>query len=161
MLQKEEEQHALERLAEIEEEIASVEKQLQDLRRQWELEKSGLGDVQKLRERLANVQIELKRGMDNLHAMQQRGKHPEERQYQELARLDAERQDLEKKIVHAEAQGDAQPKEARLLKKEVDSEEIAEVVSQWTGVPVSRMLATEREKLLHRAADPSPDGEPE
>ena len=60
-------------------------------------------------------------------------------------------------------QGDAQPKEARrLLKKEVDSEEIAEVVSQWTGIPVSRMLATEREKLLEaRGADPSPDGEPE
>ena len=47
------------------------------------------------------------------------------------------------------AQGDGQPKEAtRLLKKEVDSEEIAEVVSQWTGIPVTRMLATEREKLL-------------
>jgi ATP-dependent Clp protease ATP-binding subunit ClpB len=149
MLRKEEEQHALERLAEIESEISQVEKQLQDLRRQWELEKSGLGDVQKLRERLANVQIELKRGMDNLHAMQQRGERPDEAQYQELARLDTERKDLEKKIAHAEAQGDSQPKESRrLLKKEVDSEEIAEVVSQWTGVPVSRMLTTEREKLL-------------
>ncbi|MGC8642751.1 MAG: ATP-dependent chaperone ClpB [Isosphaeraceae bacterium] len=149
MLQQEEEQHAVDRLAEVEEEIASVEKQLQDLRRQWEMEKSGLGDVQKLRERLAQVQMELKRGMDNLHAMQQRGERPDERQYQELARLDAERQDLEKKIAHAEAQGDGQPKETRrLLKKEVDSEEIAEVVSQWTGVPVSRMLTTEREKLL-------------
>jgi ATP-dependent Clp protease ATP-binding subunit ClpB len=149
MLQKEEEQHALARLAEIEAEIQNVEKQLQDLRRQWEMEKSGLGDVQKLRERLANVQMELKRGMDNLHALQQRGERPEERQYQELARLDAERQDLEKKIAHLEAQGDGEPKELRrLLKKEVDSEEIAEVVSQWTGVPVSRMLTTEREKLL-------------
>lgn len=149
MLQKEEEQHALDRLAEVEAEIANVEKQLQDLRRQWEMEKSGLGDVQKLRERLANVQMELKRGMDNLHAMQQRGERPDERQYQELAKLDAERQDLEKRITQAEAIGDGQPKEARrLLKKEVDSEEIAEVVSQWTGVPVARMLTTEREKLL-------------
>ncbi len=149
MLQKEEEQHALDRLAEVEAEIATVEKQLQDLRRQWEMEKSGLGDVQKLRERLANVQMELKRGMDNLHAMQQRGERPDERQYQELAKLDAERQDLEKRIAQAEAIGDSQPKEARrLLKKEVDSEEIAEVVSQWTGVPVARMLTTEREKLL-------------
>ncbi|WP_165223640.1 ATP-dependent chaperone ClpB [Aquisphaera insulae] len=149
MLREETEAHAVERLAEVEEDIAQVEKQLQDLRRQWEMEKSGLGDVQKLRERLAETQAGLKRGMDNLHAMQQRGERPDERQYQELARLDAERQDLEKKIAHAEAQGDGQPKEARrLLKKEVDSEEIAEVVSQWTGVPVARMLTTEREKLL-------------
>jgi ATP-dependent Clp protease ATP-binding subunit ClpB len=149
MLQKEEEAHAQERLAEIEENIAQVEKQLQDLRRQWEMEKSGLGDVQKLRERLAHVQMELKRGMDNLHAMQQRGERPDERQYQELAKLDSERTDLEKRIAHAEAQGEKEPKESRrLLKKEVDSEEIAEVVSQWTGIPVSRMLTTERDKLL-------------
>src|SRR5436305_3484685 len=53
MLQNEQEEHALERLAEVQEEIAEVEKELQDLRRQWELEKSGLGDIQKVRERLA------------------------------------------------------------------------------------------------------------
>ncbi|MGO9601093.1 MAG: ATP-dependent chaperone ClpB [Isosphaeraceae bacterium] len=149
MLQKEEEEHALERLAEVEESIAQVEKQLQDLRRQWEMEKSGLDDVQKLRERLAHVQMELKRGMDNLHAMQQRGERPDERQYQELAKLDSERTDMEKRIARAEAQGEKEPKEShRLLKKEVDSEEIAEVVSQWTGIPVARMLTTERDKLL-------------
>ena len=55
MLQQEEEQHALERLMEIEERSPTVEKQLQDLRRQWEMEKSGLGDVQKVRERLEAV----------------------------------------------------------------------------------------------------------
>jgi ATP-dependent Clp protease ATP-binding subunit ClpB len=149
MLQKEEEAHAIERLAEVEENIAQVEKQLQDLRRQWEMEKSGLGDVQKLRERLAQVQMELKRGMDSLHAMQQRGERPDEQQYQELAKLDSERTDLEKRIARAEAQGEKEPTESRrLLKKEVDSEEIAEVVSQWTGIPVSRMLTTERDKLL-------------
>ena len=81
--------------------------------------------------------------------MQQRGERPDEKQFQALAALDAERKALEKRIAEAEAQGDGQPKESsRLLKKEVDSEEIAEVVSQWTGIPVSRMLATEREKLL-------------
>src|SRR5439155_14504627 len=58
---------------------------------------------------------------------------------------------LEAKIAQAEAAGesDGQPRDAkRLLKKEVDSEEIAEVVSQWTGIPVAKMLTTEREKLL-------------
>jgi ATP-dependent Clp protease ATP-binding subunit ClpB len=149
MLGHEEEEHALERLAEVEDEIREVEKQLQDLRRQWEMEKSGLGDIQKVRERLDAVKIEYNRAWDEIRHMQQHGERPDEAQFQALAALDSERKALEKRIAEAEALGDSQPKEAsRLLKKEVDSEEIAEVVSQWTGIPVSRMLTTEREKLL-------------
>src|SRR3954451_16848038 len=149
MLANETEEHALERLAEVEAEISKIEKELQDLRGQWEMEKSGLGDIQKVRERLSNVQIELKRAMDELHQMQQRGERPDEARYQELYRLDAERKQLEAKIAHSEAGGDGQTKNARpLLKKEVDSEEIAEVVCQWTGIPVAKMLTTERDKLL-------------
>jgi ATP-dependent Clp protease ATP-binding subunit ClpB len=149
MLGREEEEHAQERLAEIQAEIRDVEKELQDLRRQWEIEKSGLGDIQKVRERLEAVKVEYNRAWDEIRHMQQRGERPEEGQFQALAALDAERKALEKRIAEAEAPADGQPKEAaRLLKKEVDSEEIAEVVSQWTGIPVSRMLATEREKLV-------------
>src|SRR4051794_3201292 len=119
MLKQEEEQHALDRLMEIEGEIATVEKQLQDLRRQWEVEKSGLGDIQKVRERHATVQVELKRAMDELHQMQQRGERPDEKQFQALAALDTERKALERRIAEAEAIGDGQPKEARrLLKRE-------------------------------------------
>jgi ATP-dependent Clp protease ATP-binding subunit ClpB len=149
MLGHEEEEHALDRLAEVQAEIRQVEKQLQDLRRQWEMEKSGLGDVQKVRERLDLVKVEYGRAWDEIRHMQQRGERPDEAQFQALAALDVERKALEKRIADAEALGDSQPKETnRLLKKEVDSEEIAEVVSQWTGIPVSRMLTTEREKLL-------------
>ena len=149
MLGHEDEEHARERLAEVQDEIREVEKQLQDLRRQWEMEKSGLGDVQKVRERLEAVKVEYNRAWDEIRHMQQRGERPEENRFQALAALDAERKALEKRIAEAEALGDGQPKEARrLLKKEVDSEEIAEVVCQWTGIPVSRMLTTEREKLL-------------
>src|SRR5690606_383193 len=142
MLQGEQEEHAQERLAEIEGEIAEVEKQLQDLRRQWELEKSGLGDVHGMRERLAQVQVEFNRAYDELRQTQQRGELPGESAYQALARLDAERKELERRIAeneaHAEADGQS-PEGRRLLKDEVDAEEIAEVVSQWTGIPVSRM----------------------
>ncbi len=149
MLRSEEEEHAQDRLFEVQAEIATVQKELQDLRRQWEIEKSGLVDVQKVRERLEAVKVEYNRAWDEIRHMQQRGERPEEKQFQALGVLDAERKDLEKRITEAESQGDSQPKEgSRLLKKEVDSEEIAEVVSQWTGIPVSRMLATEREKLL-------------
>jgi len=150
MLQKEEEEHALERLAEVEADIEQVEKQLQDLRRQWEMEKSGLGDVQKVREHLESVKADYGRLWDEIRQKQQHGERPDESQFQKLAALDSERKALEKRIAESEAAGEEQPKEkgSRLLKREVDSEEIAEVVSQWTGVPVSRMLATEREKLL-------------
>ncbi len=152
MLSQEEEAHARERLAEVEEEIAQIEKELQDLRGQWEMEKSGLGDVQKVRERLEQVKIEYHRTWDEIRNMQQRGERPDESRFQELAQLDAERKQLEAKIAQAEAAGEAEgvPKEGqRLLKREVDQEEIAEVVSQWTGIPVSKMLTTERDKLLH------------
>jgi ATP-dependent Clp protease ATP-binding subunit ClpB len=151
MLRNEEEEHARDRLAEVELEIQQVEKQLQDLRGQWEMEKSGLGDIQKVRERLEAVKTEYTRAWDEIRHMQQRGDRPDERQFQALAALDAERKALEKRIAEAEAMGDGQPAARggqRLLKKEVDSEEIAEVVSQWTGIPLARMLTTEREKLL-------------
>ncbi len=149
MLRQEDEEHARERHAQVVEDISQIEKQLQDLRRQWEMEKSGLGDVQKVRERLDAARAEYSRAWDEIRHMQQRGDRPEEKRFQALAALDAERKALEKRIEEFEARGDGEPKEAhRLLKKEVDSEEIAEVVSQWTGVPVARMLATEREKLL-------------
>ncbi len=150
MLENEEEEHALERLDEVRGDIDRIEKELQDLRSQWEMEKSGLGDVQKVRERLEALKVEYHRHWDEIRQMQQRGERPDEKQYQALAALDAERQALEKRVAEAEAVGDGQPAAGgqRLLKKEVDSEEIAEVVSQWTGIPVSRMLTTEREKLL-------------
>ena len=150
MLRGEEEEHARERLAEVQFEIQQIEKQLQDLRGQWEMEKSGLGDIQKVRERLETAKNEYSRAWDEIRHMQQRGEPPEEKRFQALAALDSERKALEKRIAEAEALGDGPVKGPghRLLKKEVDSEEIAEVVSQWTGIPVNRMLTTEREKLL-------------
>ncbi len=149
MLKNEDEEHALERLDEIEAEIHKLKKEEQDLRAQWEIEKSGLGDAQKMRERLAETQLEYNRAWDEIRHMQARAERPDEKQYLALSQLDTERKTLEKQIAQVEASGESQPKEARrLLKREVDSEEIAEVVSQWTGIPVAKMLTTEREKLL-------------
>jgi ATP-dependent Clp protease ATP-binding subunit ClpB len=149
MLRDEDEAQARERLLEVEAEISQVEKELQDLRRQWELEKSGLGDVQKVRERLAEVQTQYERAWTEIRQSQQHGERPDEARFQSLATLDTERRDLERRIAQSEAAGDSQPRDARrLLKKEVDPEEIAEVVSQWTGIPVSKMLTTERDKLV-------------
>jgi ATP-dependent Clp protease ATP-binding subunit ClpB len=148
MLEQENEEHALERLAEVREEIAKLEKENQDLTRQWELERSGLGSLQDLQTRLAEVNGRLKQIEDEIRLSHSRGEQPY-KLYDEGAKLLAEQKELQQRVERAEAMGDGQPKDGkRLLKQEVDAEEIAEVVSQWTGIPVSRMLATEREKLL-------------
>ncbi len=146
----EEEEHARERLAEVEEEIATVEKELQDLAPQWEMEKSGLGDIQKVRERLASRpgRVQPRLGRDPPHAAAGRAARRDAVPGAGRASTPSARR-WRRRSPQAEATGDGQPKEARrLLKKEVDSEEIAEVVSQWTGIPVAKMLTTERDKLL-------------
>ena len=149
MLKNETEEHAIDRLAEVEDEIHKIEKELQDLRGQWEIEKLGQRNVSTLREDLEAVKTSFKLQMDNIQQKQMRGEVPREEEYQALAGRDAERKRLETQIAQVEALGDPTPKDGRrLLKKEVDPEEIAEVVSQWTGIPVSKMLTTEREKLI-------------
>ena len=156
MLQNETEEHAQDRLAEIDSEIAKLEKELQDLRTQWEFEKSDLGDVQKMREQYDKVKIEYARQYEEINHLMQRGERPDENVFRKLAEIEARKKALEQQIATAEAAAhaggppEAKGKEGRvLLKKEVDAEEIAEVVSQWTGIPVNKMLTTEREKLLH------------
>ena len=149
MLKAETEEHAVERLAEVEDEIHKIEKELQDLRGQWEMEKLGQRNVSTLREDLEAIKTSFKLQMDNIQQKQMRGEVPREEEYQALAERDAERKRLETQIVQVEAMGDPTPKDGRrLLKKEVDPEEIAEVVSQWTGIPVAKMLTTERDKLV-------------
>ena len=149
MLATEKEEHALERLAEVEEEIAGLEKENQDLTRQWELEKSGMGNLSDLQARLTDVNERLRHIGDEIRAKQARGERPDVL-FDEGANLLLEQKELQQKVARSEALGDGAPKDGkRLLKKEVDAEEIAEVVSQWTGIPVTKMLTNEREKLIH------------
>ena len=149
MLAVEQEEHARERLAEVEEEISKLEKENQDLTRQWELEKSGMGNIQDLQVRHSEINERLRHIGDEIRAKQARGERPDSL-FDEGAKLLVEQKDLAQKVERAEAVGEAAPKDGkRLLKKEVDAEEIAEVVSQWTGIPVAKMLTTERDKLVH------------
>ena len=148
MLASEHEEHARERLLEVEAEIAELEKLNQDLTRQWELERSGIGNLGDLQTRLAEVHTRLKQVGDEIRNASSRGERPD-RLFDEGAKLLAEQKELQKRVTEAEAAGDGRPQDGkRLLKKEVDAEEIAEIVSQWTGIPVAKMLTTEREKLL-------------
>jgi ATP-dependent Clp protease ATP-binding subunit ClpB len=149
MLAEEKEEHAVERLIEVEAEIAELTKQKLDLRSQWEMEKSGLSDAQSVRERLEAAIKEYERFENEFKQVEASGQIPSAQQYEKRFALWKAVEDLKKKLAEAEAREDHKPKNAkRLLKTEVDPEEIAEVVSQWTGIPVSKMLTTEREKLL-------------
>jgi ATP-dependent Clp protease ATP-binding subunit ClpB len=160
-LAEETEEHAVDRRAEIQEEIQKLRQQLASLREQWEAEKLGLGDVQNVRKRLEAVEHEISQLTAQIKENQSAGMPVSEELYQKLFNLDKERKALEKKVETSGAErSDERPpkgkasvvadtaKPRRLLRQEVGPDEIAEVVSAWTGIPVTRMLETERAKLL-------------
>ena len=150
------EESAIEKRTEIEEEIESLKQHLASLREQWEAEKVGLDDVQVIRQEAAQLQHRFA-GLDaDAKQKQLRGESPEEI-YREMLQVQTRQREVESRLSDLEER-DAQTAEKqanvattdgrRLLRKEVSEEEIAEVVSVWTGVPVSRMMETERAKLL-------------
>lgn len=146
-LKDETEEHAQQRLAEIEEEMAELRAKLAALRAQWEQEKSGLGSVHEIRERLGEAELAFNQLGAAIKERQSSGQFVGEDDYRKLYELDLQRKKLAEQLERA----DDAPEPAgqrRLLRKEVGPEEIAEVVSAWTGVPVRRMMETERAKLL-------------
>ncbi|MCI0360971.1 MAG: ATP-dependent chaperone ClpB [Planctomycetaceae bacterium] len=147
-LADETEASAAERKAELEAEIAEQKRKLASLKEQWEAEKLGVGDVAKLRKDLDRVELEFKQLDTSIKEKQSAGIPPTEQDYQQLLKLYNQRQTLEQQIERADEQADAKPVEKRLLRKEVTEEEIASVVSAWTGIPVARMMETEKHKLL-------------
>ncbi|QDS98887.1 ATP-dependent chaperone ClpB [Adhaeretor mobilis] len=151
-LAEETEEHAQQRLTDIEEEMAELKRELADLREQWESEKLGMGDVHQVREQLQQVEHEYEQLAATLKEKQSLGEMIGEELYQSLYDLDSRRKQLQTQLEGQEERQAEDPTEdedkKRLLRQEVGPDEIAEVVSAWTGVPVSRMVETERAKLL-------------
>jgi ATP-dependent Clp protease ATP-binding subunit ClpB len=147
-LEEETEETAREQKENIDEQIDEQKKKLQDLRAQWEAEKMGMGDVKSLRNDLERVQHEYQQLEANIKEKQSAGVIPSEDDYKKLFELLKRQQQIEKQIASQDESAERQPVERRLLRQEVTDDEIAEVVSAWTGIPVSRMLETERAKLL-------------
>jgi ATP-dependent Clp protease ATP-binding subunit ClpB len=133
-LKKEKDEASRERLSELKEELANEREKLTALRSQWESEKETLGATRRLREEIEKTRQEMEaaeRVYDlNKVAQLRHGTLPE----------------LEQKLKAAEEA--ARHKKTRLFKEEVTDEEIAEIVARWTGIPVSRLLEGEKEKLL-------------
>ncbi len=150
----EQEPSAVAKRDEIEAEIESAKHRLASLREQWEAEKVGLDDIQVIRQEAAELQHRFTTLDAEAKEKQLRGESPEE-VYREMLQVRARQSELERQLSEWENRdGDAGKPIAstgdgrRLLRKEVTEDEIAEVVSLWTGVPVSRMMETERAKLL-------------
>ncbi len=156
------------RLEAVRAEMEQKKKELASLREQWESEKLGMSGIQSVREELAKVEFEFDQLDSSIKANQSSGLTVNEDDYRRLYELDTRRKQLSEQIETAEVAEAAkedgtdatndgatenesdknQPDKKRLLSEMVTEEEIAEVVSAWTGVPVTRMMETERAKLI-------------
>ncbi len=135
-LQKEKDKASEQRLDELRRELQDIKGQADAMRAQWESEKQGIEVVRKLREELetARQQIEqAERSYDLSRAAELRhGRLPE----------------LERRLQEEETKISTPTSGSRLLREEVTEEEVADIVSRWTGIPVTRLVEGEREKLL-------------
>ena len=127
-----------EHLKDIQKELADLRAQFKEMKAKWENEKQAIGKVQKLREEIEQVNAEIEkaeRAYDlNKAAEYKYGKLPE------LQKQLAEEEQIAEK---------SQSSETNLLRDKVTEEEIAKIVAHWTGIPVSKLMESEREKLLH------------
>ena len=136
-LQKESDKAAKKRLGDIEKHIADLKEQQMALQTRWQTEKQAISELSAIKEKIENTQLEIEQA---------------ERQsdLEKAARLRyGELPELEKQRAQAEAKLQELQKNGALLKEEVDAEEIASVVSRWTGIPVSKLMEGEMEKLVH------------
>ena len=150
-LAEETEEHAKDRLAEIEKESEELRRTLASLREQWEAEKSGVGSAEELRKQLDEVELAFEKASVEIKDRQASGQPVSEELFQRLYELDQQRKGLAARAEQEEsepAKADKPERHKRLLRREVGPEEIAEVVSAWTGIPVTRLVETERAKLL-------------
>jgi ATP-dependent Clp protease ATP-binding subunit ClpB len=136
-VKKEKDEASQKRLALIEDEIQKLSKEYADLEEIWKAEKAQVQGSQHIKEELDRLKVEME-------AAKRRGEWQKvsELQYGRIPQLEAQ-------LKHADTAGTADKPAHRLLRTQVGAEEIAEVVSRATGIPVSKMMEGERDKLLH------------
>jgi ATP-dependent Clp protease ATP-binding subunit ClpB len=143
-LKKEKDAASKDRLAELEKELGNLKSQRDALKAQWQAEKGQIDVVRKLREEVELVrhQMEVAQRNNDLQRVA-------ELKYGKLPELEKKLSNLESSSIAPELKSEGgRTKPARLLQEEVTAEEIAEVVSRWTGIPVSKLVEGEKEKLL-------------
>jgi len=129
---------SLDRLERLDKELADLKETQSGLNAQWQSEKDLIDDIQKLREELDQVNIEIQQAERNYDL-----NRAAELKYGKLTDLQRKVEQAEEKLDNAQTSGQS------LLREEVTEEDIAEIISKWTGIPVSKLVASEMEKLLH------------
>ena len=139
-LSKETDKASKERLTTLEKEIADLKDEEKELKSQWEREKQEAGKVAKINEEIEKIKLQIEEA-------QRKNDYNKlaELQYGKLPELQKQKEAEEEKAKDNSSVAN------KLLKQEIDSEEIAEVVGKWTGIPVAKLLQGEREKILHLA----------
>ena len=132
-LKSESDKLSAERLAHIKEELSGLRDEFKNMKAKWENEKNAIGDVQKLREEIDRVTAQIEEAQRNYDLQR-----AAELQYGKLPELKKQLEEKEN-IEHA----------ATLLPDKVTDEEIAKIIGRWTGIPVSKLMEGEREKLLN------------
>ena len=133
---KETDQLSVKRLEDIRRELAEERDEFNSMKAQWELEKSGIGKLQSLREQIERTQAQIE-AAENDYDLEKAAKL----KYSVLPKLRSE-------LEEAEKAGADKPKRT-FLRDKVTEEEIARIVSRWTGIPVSKLMESEKSKLLH------------
>ena len=135
-LKKEDDALSREHLAELQKELAELRDEFNAKKAQWENEKNAIGKVQKLREELEQANADLEKAQREYDLNK-----AAELQYGRIPEL--------KKALEAEEAVANEGRQRSLLRDKVTEEEIARIIERWTGIPVSRLMEGEREKLLH------------
>jgi len=136
-LSREKDQASRERLEKVERELAELKERAAELRAHWENEKASIRRIREAKEKIEQYRNEAER-LKRVGDLQR----VSELIYGEIPRLEREVEEENRRLMELQ-------KGRRMLKEEVDAEDIAQVVSSWTHIPVSRMLEGERERLLH------------
>ena len=135
-LKKEKDKGSVERLKKLEEELSGLKNEVQEKKLKWEKEKKAISQIQQIKEQMEKTKQMMKEAEREADYSKLA-----ELQYGEMTHLEKEQKREEEKLIELQKAG-------KMLKEEVDEEDVAEVVSKWTGIPVSRMLEGEVEKLI-------------
>ena len=137
-LQKESDPGSLERLGRLEKELANLKEEQRELNAQWQSEKDVIERIQGIKEEIDRVNVEIQQAEREYNLNK-----AAELKYGKLAQLQTALKDTETQLANAQTSGKS------LLREEVTEADIAEIISKWTGIPISKLVESEMQKLLH------------
>jgi ATP-dependent Clp protease ATP-binding subunit ClpB len=136
-LLKEKDKAARERLAAVEQQISELREQSAGMKAQWQAEKETITEIQEIKAELEDLRSEVEQATRSGNLQR-----AAELRYGRIPELERKLDERQRRLSEVQASGS-------YLKEEVDAEDIAEIVARWTGIPVARMMESERERLTH------------